>query len=288
MISIVTATYNAAPTLKDNLACIRQQTEHGNVQVEHLLIDGGSQDGTLDIIKTYCAESVHASGSSLRAHYISEPDRGIYDAMNKGIKLAHGEIVGILNADDFYASPDVLAKVAKVFEDPEVEACYGDLCYVRPDAGRRGKPEDGFAIVRYWKSGGYHARGFYRGWMPPHPTFFVRRSVYEKYGLFNLDLGSAADYEIMLRFVLRHGIKLAYIPDVLVQMRVGGVSNATVGNRLKANHNDRKAWEVNGLKPCLWTLLLKPMRKIPQWWSRPKVVSGHGCWANGDRGSTRR
>ena len=105
--------------------------------------------------------------------------------------------------------------------------------------------------------------------MLPHPTFFVRRSVYEKHGLFNLDLGSAADYEIMLRFLLRHKIKLAYIPEVLVQMRVGGVSNATVSNRLKANRNDRKAWEVNGLRPWPWTLFLKPVRKIPQWFSKP-------------------
>jgi glycosyltransferase len=273
MISIITATYNAGATLKDNLACIHQQTEHGSVQVEHLLIDGGSQDCTLDVIKAYCAESAHAFGSSLQARYISEPDRGIYDAMNKGVKLAQGEIIGILNADDFYASSDVLLKVAKVFEDPAVEACYGDLCYVREKTVNGHSSlvtcSSRFSVVRYWKSGVFVPRQFYRGWMLPHPTFFVRRSVYEKYGLFNLDLGSAADYEIMLRFVLRYRIKLAYIPEVLVQMRVGGVSNATVGNRLKANRNDRKAWEVNGLKPCPWTLFLKPMRKIPQWWFRP-------------------
>ena len=273
MISIITATFNAALTLKDNLACIRRQTEHScstSLQVEHLLIDGGSKDGTIDIIKAYCAESARPAGSSLRARFISEPDQGIYDAMNKGIKLAQGEIVGILNADDFYATPNVLGKVVKVFEDPAVGACYGDLCYVKEDKGHKVQGEDAFAIVRYWKSGEYHTRRFYHGWMPPHPTFFVRRSVYEKHGLFNLALGSAADYEIMLRFVLRQGIKLSYIPEVLVKMRVGGVSNATVGNRLKANHNDRKAWEVNGLKPTPITLWLKPIRKIPQWWSRPK------------------
>lgn len=273
-ITIITATYNAAAALEDNLTCIRRQTAHANygagLQVEHLLIDGGSKDGTLDIIKAYCAESARHAGSSIVPRFISEPDRGIYDAMNKGIKMAQGEIVGILNADDFYASPDVLVKVAKTFEDPAVEACYGDLCYVSQGTGREAQGEDAFAIVRYWKSGGYHPSRFYWGWMPPHPTFFVRRSVYEKKGLFNLALGSAADYEIMLRFVLRHEIKLAYIPEVLVKMRVGGVSNATVGNRLKANHNDRKAWDVNGLKPYPWTLFLKPIRKIPQWWSRPR------------------
>ncbi len=279
-ISIITATYNAAATLPDNLKCIRQQVQWlaaqapaKPVSVEHLLIDGGSTDGTLDIIKEYCAaveEGVAIGGTipsginPLQVRYISEPDKGIYDAMNKGVGMAHGEIVGILNADDFYASSNVLAQVAKVFEDPAVEACYGDLLYVE----EQGHGED-FKTVRYWKSGAYRPRQFYSGWMPPHPTFFVRRSVYEKYGQFNLDLGSAADYEIMLRFLLRHGVNMAYIPEVLVQMRVGGVSNATVGNRLKANHNDRKAWNVNGLKPRPWTLYMKPLRKLPQWWRRP-------------------
>lgn len=275
MISIITASFNATATLRDNLACIRQQSEEcrgEGFRVEHLLIDGRSTDGTLDIINAYCcADSVQYESYLLR-RFISEPDLGIYDAMNKGITLAQGEIVGILNADDFYATPGVLLKVKKTFEDPLVDACYGDLCYVRQDERCRDQGEDAFTIVRYWKSGVYHPQRFYWGWMPPHPTFFVRRSVYEKHGLFNLALGSAADYEIMLRFLLRHGIKVVYIPEVLVNMRVGGVSNASVGNRLRANRNDRKAWDVNGLKVYPWTLFLKPIRKIPQWWCRPRVI----------------
>ena len=181
-LSIVTASFNASGTIQDCFDCVRKQS----VKVEHILVDGKSKDSTLDIAKKY--------GSHL-ARVISEPDKGIYDAMNKGLKIADGEIIGILNADDFYPSDDTLAKVIKAFDDTEVEACYGDLLYV-----------DGLDIdrtVRYWRSGPYNYKKFYNGWMPPHPTFFVRRSVYEKYGLFNLELGSAADYEIMLRFLVK-------------------------------------------------------------------------------------
>lgn len=266
MISIITATFNASATLADNLDCIRNQT----TAVEHLLIDGGSTDGTLDIIKEYC--SCLTSHTSHLTRYQSEPDNGIYDAMNKGINLAQGDIIGILNADDFYTGNDVLEKVERVFDDPSVGVCYGDLTYVREMREVGGETREGspaFDIVRYWKSGSIHPNKFYWGWMPPHPTFFVRRSVYEKHGLFNLDLGSAADYEIMLRFLLKHQVKTVYIPEVLVNMRVGGVSNASVGNRLKANRNDRKAWEVNELKPRPWTLAMKPVRKLPQWFLRP-------------------
>ena len=282
MISIITATWNAAATLPDNLACIAGQT----TPVEHLLIDGASTDGTLEMIKEYCSAPLTPDPSRLTAsdpsrltRFISEPDKGIYDAMNKGIALATGEIIGILNADDFYADNNVLAKVARVFEDPAIEACYGDLLYVSeipdaspltPDASRPLPPDaSGFTVKRYWKSGEFAPRKFYWGWMPPHPTFFVRRSVYERFGTFNLALGTAADYEIMLRFLLKHRIKLAYIPEILVKMRVGGASNASVNNRLKANRNDRKAWEVNGLRPAPWTLVLKPLRKLPQWLVRP-------------------
>jgi len=201
--------------------------------------------------------------------------------MNKGLNIATGEIVGILNADDFYADEYVLDRVADLFVDPSVDACYGNLVYVKEQGKRSEKrwtrlitqnsklKTQNFQVVRYWKSGPFEANKFYSGWMPPHPTFFVRRTVYEKYGLFNLDLGSAADYELMLRFLLKHRINVAYIPEVLVKMRVGGVSNANLSNRLRANQMDRKAWEVNGLKPSPWTLWLKPRRKIPQWWQRP-------------------
>ena len=249
-ISIITPTYNAEATIGDCLVSINGQK---NTFIEHIVIDGGSEDRTGDILK--------ASGHF--THFVSEPDNGIYDAMNKGLYLATGEIVGILNADDFYAHEKVLANVLKVFEDSSVNACYGDLQYIDYDNTDK--------VVRHWRSGEYTSpKQFYWGWMPPHPTFFVRKRVYEKYGLFNLELGSAADYELMLRFAVRHKIKVAYLPEVLVQMRVGGASNKSLKNRLTANQMDRKAWRVNGLMPYPWTLWLKPLRKVPQWFSRHK------------------
>jgi len=243
-ISIITITYNAENTIEDCIQSIDKQ----NYNAEHIIVDGASTDGTLDLIKLY---------SDIISVTISEPDNGIYDAMNKGIKMSSGDIVGILNSDDFYSNNDVLSNVAKAFDDPNIDSCYGDLKYVDGN--------DVTKLVRYWKSGNYNSKKFYNGWMPPHPTFFVRRSVYEKYGLFNLDLGSAADYEIMLRFLLKHKVKAKYIPETLVHMRTGGVSNASIKNRLKANHMDRKAWKVNDLKPYPWTLAMKPLRKLGQW-----------------------
>ena len=148
-----------------------------------------------------------------------------------------------------------------MFENPAVQACFGDLVYV--DAENTDK------VVRYWKAGDYDAGKFYRGWMPPHPTFFVRASVYEQFGMFNLELGTAADYELMLRFLLKHGLQAAYIPMVMVAMRTGGKSNASISNRLAANKMDRKAWRVNGLKPYPWTLTMKPLRKVGQWVVKP-------------------
>jgi len=247
-ISIITATLNSADTLASCLDSVRRQ----GVDVEHILIDGGSTDGTLDIAESYNDDI---------AKLVTEPDQGIYDAMNKGIRMATGDVIGILNADDFYASNLVLSRVTEVFDDENVEACYGDLVYVdRKDTNK---------VRRYWQAGAFDRKKFYWGWMPPHPTIFIRSSVYEKYGLFNLDLGSAADYEIMLRFLLKHQINVVRVPMVMVHMRAGGVSNANVSNRLAANRMDRKAWEVNGLQPYLWTLYAKPLRKVGQWFLKP-------------------
>jgi glycosyltransferase involved in cell wall biosynthesis len=250
-ISIITATYNAASTLKDSLQSVSIQT----VAPEHVIVDGASFDATITIAKNHSGHIIQIS---------SEPDNGIYDAMNKGISKVTGDIVGILNADDFYADPRVLERVAEVFEDESIDACYGDLCYV--DHNNTDK------VIRYWSSGDYNYRKFYSGWMPPHPTFFVRKAVYERYGLFNLELSSAADYELMLRFLVRHRIKMAYIPEVLVHMRTGGVSNSTLANRLRANKMDRMAWEANELKPYPWTLTCKPLRKIGQWINKPPKI----------------
>jgi glycosyltransferase len=221
------------------------------VPVEHLVVDGDSADGTLAVIER--------SGAPVRV--LREPATGIYPAVNAGISATTGTIIGILHADDFFASGDVLAKVAAVFEDPAVEACYGDLCYVD-----RGDPS---RVVRYWRAGPFQPERFRHGWMPPHPTFFARRRLYEKLGLYRNDLGTAADYELMVRFLLKNRVRAAYIPQVLVHMRDGGRSNASLRARLAANRMDHKAWKVNGLRPYPWTLLAKPLRKVGQWWSRP-------------------
>jgi glycosyltransferase involved in cell wall biosynthesis len=242
-ISIITAAYNSAATVADTMQSVGQQDYR---LIEHIIVDGGSTDGTLEILKQF---SHHIS-------IISEKDEGIYDAMNKGIRASTGDIIGILNSDDVYADPEVISKMAEVFRDPSVQCCYADLKYTDARNSTR--------ITRTWKSGNYKPDSFYWGWMPPHPTFFVRKSVYDQVGLFNTKMRSAADYEMMLRILVKHHMKAAYIPQVIVRMRSGGISNVSVGNRIRANREDREAWRINGLRPYFFTLYLKPLRKIMQ------------------------
>jgi len=242
-ISIITVSFNSAQTIGDTLKSVAAQS-HPNI--EHIIVDGSSTDQTVKIVE----------GFPHVAKYISEKDEGIYFAMNKGIAMASGEVIGILNADDLYADKGVIARVVAVFEDPKVDATYADLVFV--------DREDVLKVVRTWKSGPFKRSSMYNGWMPPHPTFFVRRSVYEKYGNFNTILRSAADYELMLRFLLKHEINLSYLPETIIKMRQGGKSTASISNRIKANMEDRKAWKMNGLKPHFFTLILKPLRKIKQ------------------------
>ncbi|WP_025761344.1 glycosyltransferase family 2 protein [Dyadobacter tibetensis] len=243
-ISIITVVFNGRKTLQ---SCIDSVLSQDYPDLEYIIIDGNSTDGTQEMVRSY--------GNKIN-HLVSEPDQGIYDAMNKGIALASGEVIGILNADDFYTSTHTLSLVAQAFADPSVDASYADLEYVHA--------QDIDKVTRLWKSGEYKSGAFLNGWMPPHPTFFVRRTCYNRYGNFRLDMGSAADYELMLRLIHKEGIKLAYIPSVLIRMRAGGVSNSALSNRLKANQNDRKAWRVNGIKPRFYTLYMKPLRKILQ------------------------
>lgn len=242
-ISIITATYNSAATVRDSLDSVAAQSYQ---PIEHIIVDGLSADQTLEIVAQY----PHV------AKVTSEKDKGIYDAMNKGIGMASGEVVGILNSDDFYAHPRVIEKVMKHFEDPRVEAVYGDLQYVSQFNTSK--------VVRTWKAGSFRKRSFLYGWMPPHPSFFVRRKAYEQYGLFNLTLKTAADYEIMLRFLFKNEMEVRYVQDILVKMRTGGASNASLKSRMRANREDKRAWQLNGLRPGLFTLVLKPLRKIKQ------------------------
>lgn len=242
-VSIITVVYNGVTTLG---SCIESVLMQDYPFIEYIIVDGNSKDGTQALISSF--------GNKI-TRFVSEPDKGIYDAMNKGIKIATGDIVGILNADDFYAYNSVISDVVNAMKIPDAGGVYGDLEYVESVTHK---------VKRRWISGNFKSGSFINGWMPPHPTFFVKRSLYDDYGGFRLDCGSAADYELMLRLVHKVGIKLAYVPKVLVKMTIGGVSNSSLANRLAANKNDRKAWKMNDLKPRIYTLWLKPLRKILQ------------------------
>lgn len=244
-ISIITVCFNSGKTIEATIKSVAVQNYYN---IEYIVIDSLSTDNTLDIVDKY----LHVV-----TKVISEEDVGIYDAMNKGIQRSTGDVIGFLNADDMYVDEQVVSRVAEVFNDTNVEACYGDLVYVAADNTQR--------VVRIWKAGDYTSKKMYKGWMPPHPTFFVRRDCYIRNGGYRTDMGSSADYELMLRYILCCNIKVAYVPHTLVRMRTGGVSNATFRNRLRAHAMDWKAWRVNRLFPYPWSLPLKPLRKLLQW-----------------------
>ena len=249
-ISIITVSYNSQSTIKHTIDSVSSQTYKNK---EYILIDGASKDWTLDILDFKKNEI---------DNFVSEPDGGIYDAMNKGIKAANGDIVGILNSDDFYYNQDVLSKVAKVFEDTDCDCLYGDLVFINKGDARK--------IVRYWKSGKFEKNLMTKGWMLPHPTFFVKKEIYQKYGLYNTNLKSAADYEMILRLLHKEKIIVEYIAEILIKMRVGGESNASIWNRLKGNNEDNIAWDLNGLKKPPFIRFIKPLRKISQFFTKPK------------------
>jgi glycosyltransferase involved in cell wall biosynthesis/GT2 family glycosyltransferase len=245
-ISIITVVLDNYKLLKDAIESVLMQTYP---HIEYIIIDGASTDGSLQLIQSY-GNRIHT--------VISEPDGGIYDAMNKGLAMAKGDIVGFLNSDDFYAHNQVIEQVAASFmAHPNRDAVYGDLDYVSLTNRQK--------IVRKWRSGAYKRSKFLAGWMPPHPTFFMKTDLYRKHGGYNQYLQLAADYELMLRYALKHGIAIGYIKDVLVKMRLGGQSNRSITNRIKANIEDIKAWKLNNLKTYWYTLLLKPFRKIFQY-----------------------
>ena len=243
-VSIITVVFNGADTIRD---CIQSVLSQTYPTIEYIVVDGQSTDGTVAIVRSF--------GSQI-AQFISEPDQVLYDAMNKGISLATGDLIGILNADDLYKDDLVVADIVQTIQQTNSDAVYGDLIYVDHRNPER--------VTRYWRAGQYREGAFLWGWMPPHPTFFVRRWVYEKYGLFTLRFRSAADYELMLRFVHKYKIKINYLARTLVMMRTGGVSNRTLDNRLNANGEDREAWKMNNLQPYFFSLWLKPLRKVKQ------------------------
>jgi glycosyltransferase len=246
-ISVITAVFNRARTLEDSLRSVQAQSWP---DVEHIVVDGASTDGSLDIVRRH---------EHRLARVVSEPDRGVYDALNKGIALASGDVIGFMHADDTFASPQALQSVARAFEDPAVDAVYGDLVYV--------SQADPSRVVRYWKAGPFRREQLALGWMPPHPTFYVRRGLYERLGTFDTRYRIAADYENMLRILWHGRANTVYIPQVLVRMRTGGVSNKSVLNILSKSREDYAAMRQNGIGG-LQALLLKNVTKLPQFVTR--------------------
>lgn len=247
-ISVITVCYNSASTLETT---IRSVVEQDHKDLEYVIIDGGSTDGTHSLIKKY---------SDKISKTISEKDGGIYFAINKGIALATGDVIAILHADDFYVNNSVLSKVVQGIAKNDSDTLYGDLQYV--------DRENTDLIKRNWISGNYSHGMFTKGWMPPHPSFFVRKRCYDRYGFYNTTLSSASDYEMMLRLLHKNKCSTVYLPEVLVKMRVGGKSNVSLMNRIKANREDKKAWLLNGLSPGLFTFIRKPLSKIGQFFNR--------------------
>ncbi len=245
-ISIITASFNSAKTIKETIESVLSQDYP---DVEYIVADGGSKDDTIEILRSY--------GDKIK--WISEKDSGIYDAMNKGIRLATGDVIGIIGSDDFYPDSTIISQVATAFRDSGADSVYGDLHYVAEENTNK--------IIRNWKSGKYKVSNFLYGWMPPHTAFYLKKSIYEQFGLYNTDFKSAGDYELMLRMLYKHGISTHYIPNVLMKMRVGGTGNASLKNRLRANTEDKIAWKINGLSPYWFTMYLKPLSKLHQWLS---------------------
>ena len=245
-VSVITVVYNNRDTIADAIESVCAQR---GAEIELIVVDGASTDGTRDVLARY------ASKISL---LVSEPDRGIYDALNKGISLATGDVIGFLHSDDVLADNEAIARVAVQFADASVDAVYGDLVYVRKDDPSR--------IVRTWTAGSYTPSRIARGWMPPHPTFYARRSVYERLGKFDTSFRIAADYDCMLRF-LKAGIRVAYIPHLQVRMRVGGASNKSLANIIKKSSEDFRALRRNNVGAVV-ALLCKNLRKVPQFFKR--------------------
>jgi glycosyltransferase involved in cell wall biosynthesis len=251
-ISIITVCRNSEATIRETLESVASQSYKN---LEHIVVDGGSVDGTLDIIREWKKHSIRL---------VSEPDEGIYDAMNKGIAMATGDIIGIINSDDIYYDSGVLDKVVSVMQDNAVEACYADLIYVDKNKSDR--------IIRYWKSCAFEKGLFAEGWMPPHPTFFVRHSVYEKCGLFDLEYVLAADFELMARFLEKFEIKSVYIPEIFIKMKHGGVSNRSMLNIVKQNIQIYQACRKNKLPVSLSKFVLnKLLSRARQYCSKPEI-----------------
>ena len=240
-ISIITVTYNSASTIKDTLESVKGQ-DYSNI--EHIIVDGGSKDETVNNIKAY----PHV------AKWVSEKDKGLYDAINKGIQMSTGHIVGVLHSDDFFPNNKVVSRIAKQFKETSVDAVYGDIAFVKPD--NVGK------IVRLYSSKKFTPRKFAYGYMPAHPSFYVKKRIYDEFGLYKLDYKIAADYELLMRLIYKNHISYTYLNEVLVHMRTGGVSNKTIVSRYILNKEIIKACKENGVNTNMAVLSLKYINKI--------------------------
>ncbi|MCE9499121.1 MAG: glycosyltransferase [Leptospira sp.] len=242
-ITVITVCFNSVETIKDAIDSVQSQTYP---EIEHLVIDGGSSDGTAEILR---------SQKSGNFRFVSEPDRGIYDAMNKGIGLAKGDVIGFLNADDVFADRESLSKIAECLKTNKVDSCYSDLVYMNRELTK---------IIRFWKSEPYREGLFNRGWMPAHPTFYVRKEIFERFGSFDLQFSLAADFELTMRFLAINKISSFYIPEVLVKMRVGGATNKGILNVIKGNLESYRACKKNNLQVSRFFVLQKIFSRIPQ------------------------
>lgn len=241
-ISIITSVYNNQQTIQDAIESVLSQT-YSNI--EYIIVDGGSTDGTVEIIRSY--------GERI-TKFVTEPDKGIYDGLNKGIKMATGDVVAFLHSDDIYASNDILVKIRESFWSDDIDGVYGDLVYTPKN--------DTSKVLRYWKSQPFEMKMLKFGWMPAHPTLFLKHSVYKQFGEFDLTFRIAADYDFMLR-VLKSGINVNYCPEVLYKMRIGGESNKSIRNVIQKSREDLRALRKNEVGG-MWTLGLKNLSKINQ------------------------
>ena len=242
-VTIITPTFNSAKTIGDTLQSVASQDYD---DIEHIIIDGKSTDNTLDIIKQF----------SHVTKVISEKDAGIYDAMNKGLIAANGDVIAVLNSDDLYVNKTVVSDVVKLMLLDNTNIVYADLNYV--------DREDITKVSRVWFSGSYRREQFKTGWAPPHPTFFAKKNLYERFGGFNLSLKNSADYELMFRFLYVNKQPCSYLRKTIVKMRRGGYSNISIRNRINANIEDRRSWKINRVRMPFLVPILKPLRKIPQ------------------------
>lgn len=243
-VSVITICHNAVSQVDETIRSVMVQD---HTDIEHIVIDGGSTDGTQEKVRRY-AECI--------AHFVSGKDEGVYDAMNKGLRLATGEVVAFVNAGDMMATRNTVSYMVRAFAEQGPDVIYGDALMVDPD--------DITKVRRFWKGGAYDRANFRKGWMPPHLGTYIRKSAYDRFGLFNTDLKVSADYELMFRFLYKHRLQARYVPKVLVRFRLGGVSNRSLAHIWRANKEVYEAWKLNGERVSPLIMVRKPLRKLGQ------------------------